>query len=130
MTYNPGLDNLFLSKVETESNYFTVLMWIESHGGISQIIDTLVQHDLRNTVTSWLEDGKNFSIYPEQILSVINSDELDDLATSCNTDLLGAARQMTAVLPTLVDGLSANGKLHLPPERDFLTYGINILCGR
>lgn len=130
MFTHDGLSELFVSKVTTESECFSVLMWIENHGGLSGILEKLREHDLNHTVDSWLGEGANFSIYPSQILNIINTDELDDLAIECDTDLPGAAQLLASALPRLTDGLSEHGKLCLSPAQDFLSTGIEMLCER
>ncbi|MBB1200280.1 hypothetical protein EGM70_08235 [Enterobacteriaceae bacterium 89] len=130
MLLNEGADRFFHSKVTTESDYFSVLMWIETYGGLSGILEKIGQHDLHHTVASWLGDGPNFAIYPEQLLSIININELELLAIECRTDLPGAALMLSSVLPILADGLSTQGKIDLPPSLDFLSTGIDLLCHR
>jgi Uncharacterized protein conserved in bacteria len=123
-----GFDSTYHSKVATESEYFSVLMWIENHGGLQMILDNITQHDLHHTVDSWLSEGTNFSIYPEQILNIINTTELDLLAIECQTDLTGAARLLAHTLPILVDGMSEKSELCSRANQDFVATGIEILC--
>lgn len=129
MFYSEKLNSKFMEKVTTESDYFSILMWIERYGGIAALLETISQHGLQNSVASWLGKGENFTLYPEQILSIINTDELDTLAIECNTDLPGAAQLLASTFPRLVNGLSINGKLQSSPDDDFYAEGIDILCG-
>ena len=118
----------FHSKVATESDYFSVLLWIEHQGGIDQILQQLRQHDLHHTVDSWLNEGPNFLLYPGQVLNIINTAELDQLAIECRTDLPGAAQRLAMALPKLVDGLSRRGELSPNSNQDFIATGIELLC--
>lgn len=129
MFYSEKLNSKFMEKVATESDYFSILMWIEHYGGIAALLKTISQHGLHNSVASWLEKGENFTLYPEQILSIINTDELDNLAIECNTDLPGAAQLLASTFPRLVNGLSIKGKLQTSLDHDFCAEGIDILCG-
>lgn len=128
MFFSQDFDKRFHSKIATESECFSLLLWLENHGGISGIIDKFKQHNLQRSVNSWLEDGENFRLYPEQIITIINADELDDLAIECDTTLLGAAKLLASAFPRLVDAMSEHGHLRLPPEKDFVATGIDVLC--
>lgn len=128
MVLNQKIDKYFRDKVMKESEYFSLLLWIENHGGLSDIIKKLQQHGLQHSVISWLNDGDNFCLYPEQILSIIDSHELNDLAIECDISLMGAATLLASVFPKLVDAMSEQGKLALPPDCDFISNGINVLC--
>lgn len=128
MFFSQEFDKLFRSKIAVESDYFSLLLWVENHGGLNAILTKFQQHDLQQSVTSWLADGANFNLYPEQVLTIINIDELDDLAIECDTNLLGAAKLLATAFPRLVDAMSEHGTLRLPPANDFVSTGIDVLC--
>ncbi|TDN46749.1 YidB family protein [Scandinavium goeteborgense] len=125
-----AITNMFASKGSSSNELESVLSWVESQNGISGILEKMKQHGFGAMVESWLSDKENLSILPEQVLSFIDTPELDKLAKTCGIDLPSAAGLVAKYLPLLADGFSSSGTLSSGATGNFLAEGLSLLQGK
>ena len=77
-------------------------------GGIK---DKLASNGLGDQVQSWLGDGENQPVSPDQIKSALGEDGIANVAEKMGVDADGAASKLTDVLPALLDKASSGGDL-------------------
>ena len=80
-------------------------------GGLQGLVDQLQQGGLANQVNSWLGNGANMQITPEQIQSALGNDQLRQLAQRFGVDPDAVAKLLAEHLPTVVDQASPNGSI-------------------
>jgi uncharacterized protein YidB (DUF937 family) len=83
-----------------------------SQGGLSAIVAKLQQGGFGDQVKSWIGNGQNLPITPEQLQQVLGSDTVKQLAARFNIPVDQLGPILAQILPKAVDGASPNG--HLP----------------
>ncbi len=66
---------------------------------------------LADMVTSWLGDGENAGISPDQISNILGSDKLSEFAAKLGLSPDEAAGGLSDALPQMVDKASSGGSL-------------------
>jgi uncharacterized protein YidB (DUF937 family) len=87
---------------------------IQQHGGVQGIVAQLEKEGLGATARSWISNGPNQSISPDQVHQVFGSDTLSQLAAKVGMNPQDLAHKLSSVLPTAIDKLTPNGQL--PPK--------------
>jgi len=80
-------------------------------GGLGGIVAQLQQGGLGDQVASWLGNGSNLPVSPDQLRSALGSQQVRDLATHLGLPVDQALNVLSAHLPNLVDQASPNGTL-------------------
>jgi uncharacterized protein YidB (DUF937 family) len=80
-------------------------------GNLQGLVDQLQQGGLANQVNSWLGNGANIQVTPEQIQSALGNDQLKQLAQRFGVDTDAVAKLLAEHLPTVVDQASPNGSI-------------------
>jgi uncharacterized protein YidB (DUF937 family) len=96
-------------------------------GGLSGLIETFKNKGLSDVVSSWIGTGQNLPVSIEQIMQVIGSDRIQQIAQKVNISKDTAAQHLSELLPQIIDQLTPNGKL---PEAGNLTEAFNMLKKR
>ena len=78
---------------------------------LGSIISKLDGGGLAAMAQSWLGDGANSAISPQQILSLFGNAEVGKFASSLNLEQNTAADGLSQMLPELIDGQSSGGNL-------------------
>ena len=78
---------------------------------LGSIISKLDGGGLAAMAQSWLGDGTNSAISPQQILSLFGNAEVGKFASSLNLEQNTAADGLSQMLPELIDGQSSGGDL-------------------
>ena len=84
---------------------------IEKHGGVSGIVSQLEQQGMGSTVKSWIGNGANLPITPDQIHQVFGSDMVKELAAKVGLSPDVLAGKLSQILPTAIDKMTPNGTL-------------------
>jgi len=84
---------------------------IEKHGGVQGIVSQLESQGLGATARSWVTEGANAAITPEQIHQAFGSDTVRQLAAKVGLSPDDLAAKLAAALPKAVDKLTPDGKL-------------------
>jgi uncharacterized protein YidB (DUF937 family) len=82
---------------------------IEKHGGVQGIVAQLQQQGLGNTVKSWVGNGSNEPISPDQVHQAFGADTIKDLAAKIGLSPQELAAKLSAFLPQAVDKLTPMG---------------------
>ena len=86
-------------------------------GGINLqgLVEKMMGPDTSDTFTelaqSWLGDGENKPIEPDQVKELVGSDKLQEAAAELGEDEDSLAEKLSQVLPDLVDKSSSGGSL-------------------
>ncbi|MCS2164025.1 YidB family protein [Scandinavium manionii] len=112
-------------------NYLSaVIKFVETHGGVQELVNSMSNNGLQTTVASWLNEGDNLPISAEQIISFTDSDALKSLADKCGMDISAAAGLLSRYLPVIIDSLSEQGKLSKSATSDLLFSGQELFKGK
>ena len=82
---------------------------IQKHGGVQGIVSQLEQQGLGGTVRSWIAEGANQPISPDQIHQAFGSDPLRELAAKAGLSPDALAAKLSQVLPQAIDKLTPGG---------------------
>ena len=80
-------------------------------GGLGGLLEQLNQAGHGSKVDSWLGQGENESIEPDQLGSAIGQKTLSEIAQQAGINEQELLAQLSQVLPDLIDKLTANGKV-------------------
>ncbi len=86
-----------------ETDFDTVISWINTQGGISYILDLMEKGGFHQVVASWRNKKNLLYIDGDSVLSIIGAAALRPLADKCGTDILGAANLIAQFLPLITD---------------------------
>ena len=81
-------------------------------GDLQSVVDQLQRAGLGDQVKSWLSNGPNMKITPEQLRAALGSDQVKQLAQHFGVPVDEALKLLAQHLPTAVDQASPNGTLH------------------
>ena len=87
---------------------------IEKHGGIQGIVDQFEKQGLGATVKSWVGNGPNQPISPDQVHQALGADAVSALATRTGIPVQDLLAKLAAALPTAIDKLTPNGTVPKP----------------
>ena len=82
---------------------------IEKHGGIQGIVSQMEQQGFGPTVKSWVSNGSNLPITPDQIHAAFGSDSISALAAKFGLNPQELAQKLSQVLPQAINKLTPNG---------------------
>lgn len=85
-----------------------------SLGNMQGLLNRLQQSGLGPQVASWLGDGKNMPITPDQLRTGLGSSQIQQLAATFGIPVDNVLASLAEHLPSIVDKLSPNGKLQDP----------------
>ena len=84
---------------------------MQEEGGLQGLMVQLQKAGLGEQVSSWLGNGANLPVSPEQIRDAIGGDTLAQLAGQVGLSTEAAGQGIADYLPQLVDRLSPSGVL-------------------
>jgi uncharacterized protein YidB (DUF937 family) len=79
--------------------------------GLAGLVSAFDKNGLGNIMASWVGTGKNQSIGADQITKVLGNDTLKQFAGKAGIGLAEAGPALAAVLPSLVDSLTPQGRV-------------------
>jgi uncharacterized protein YidB (DUF937 family) len=80
-------------------------------GSAGGLLAQLQQGGLGNEVASWLSNGANMAVSPDQLRSALGNDHLQQMAQSSGLPLDGLLAMLAKQLPGTIDKMSPNGAL-------------------
>jgi len=80
-------------------------------GGLGGLVDKLQKGGLGNVVNSWIGHGQNQPVSPNQLGPALGRDIIKTLAQRSGLSEEELTKQLSQVLPGLVDKLTPNGRL-------------------
>lgn len=84
-------------------------------GGLAGILAQLQQGGLGDQVKSWLGQGANMHVTPDQLKAALGNDQVRQIAAQLGLPVDGALDVLARYLPTAVDTASPQGVLEAPP---------------
>ena len=88
------------------------------------IMQGMKNQGLQDKLSSWIGTGSNESISENEITNVLGEEMIGKLSKETNLDNEELVKQLTAILPVVVDKLTPEGQLE---EGGILSIGINLL---
>jgi uncharacterized protein YidB (DUF937 family) len=82
-----------------------------SFGNLQGLIDQLQQSGLGDQVKSWLSNGPNMKITPDQLHGALQSDQVKQIAEHFGVPVDQALKTLADYLPGVVDEASPNGTI-------------------
>ncbi|MGI9201207.1 MAG: YidB family protein [Woeseiaceae bacterium] len=95
--------------------------------GLTDLVGSLQSGGLGDAVGSWLGNGENASVAPEQLESALGSDTISKFAEQAGVSGGEASSLLASILPQVVDKLSPDGAL---PDAGGLDNMLGSLMGR
>jgi uncharacterized protein YidB (DUF937 family) len=80
-------------------------------GGIGGLLSQLQQGGLGNEVASWLSNGQNRAVSPDQLRSALGGEQLQQMAQGAGLPVDQLLSMLAQHLPQTVDRASPNGAL-------------------
>ena len=80
-------------------------------GGLNALTQLFERNGMGHIISSWIGNGENAPISPDQLKAVLSSDRVATLAKKAGISPETATQYLTKSLPTLVDALTPDGKL-------------------
>ena len=82
---------------------------IQKHGGVQGLVNEFEQKGLGGIARSWVGTGANQSISADQLLQVLGSDNVAQLAGKLNVSPQELLNKLAELLPQHVDKMTPNG---------------------
>ncbi len=79
-------------------------------GGLGGLISQFEQAGLGHVVQSWIGNGPNQSVSPQQLLSVFGENRVQNMAGQAGMQPQDFLSQLSQHLPNAVDGVTLNGR--------------------
>ncbi len=96
------------------SNVVSALSGLTGGAGgfnLGELMNNMDSSGLGDVAKSWLGDGSNKKISPEQISSAIGSDKIAEFASKLGLSTEEAAGGLSEALPQMVDNASSGGSI-------------------
>lgn len=101
---------------------------IQSQGGVEKIINQFQQGGLDDVLQSWLGNGSNKPVSPQQIQNSLGSDTLHQVSQQAGVKDTNLASQMLAeYLPKVIDKISRDGQVDTQSANNLLSGDIQSL---
>jgi uncharacterized protein YidB (DUF937 family) len=78
---------------------------------LSSMVDNLQEGGLGELASSWLGDGENAAIDPEEVTSLFGEEKVAEFASELGLDMESAKGAIADALPQMVDNASDGGSL-------------------
>lgn len=88
-----------------------IMNLIQQHGGVSGILQQFQQGGFNGVVESWIGNGNNQSISPDQLGSVLDSHQVNQAASQSGLSVSDFLSQLSQHLPQTIDHLTPNGQM-------------------
>jgi uncharacterized protein YidB (DUF937 family) len=94
-----------------QSALISALLAKTNLGDLQGMVNQLQQGGLGDQVKSWLGNGANMKVTPEQLRAALNSDQVKQIAQHFGVPVDEALKLLAQHLPDAVDQASPNGKI-------------------
>jgi len=111
-----GLTNMFTSAMSggnTGQVADDVMGVLQQHGinGVSGLVSQFEQTGLGAHVASWVGDGENLPITPDQVQAALGSPAIESIAAKFGIDPSQASAMISQHLPAIVNHLTPDGQV-------------------
>jgi uncharacterized protein YidB (DUF937 family) len=79
-------------------------------GGLMNLVSRFEQAGLGNVAQSWVSNGPNQSVTPQQLQQVFGQQQVDQWAQQSNVQPHDLLSQLAHLLPQVVDGMTPQGQ--------------------
>ena len=83
--------------------------FIQKQGGVRGVVAQFEKQGLGPTVKSWVSNGENHPISPEQIHRAVGYEKLQELATKLGISVDEVAAKLSELLPKAIDKATPRG---------------------
>jgi uncharacterized protein YidB (DUF937 family) len=90
----------------------TAMQMFGNHQAISGMVNNAQSQGLGHIVQSWISNGPNQSVGPQQVQSIVGQDRINEIASRVGLPPAIASAALSRILPAIVDKLTPEG--HLP----------------
>ena len=80
-------------------------------GGLGNILSQFQQAGLGHVAQSWVSNGPNHPVSPQQLQKVFGEDQVQDMAGQAGMEPGDFLSQLSQHLPNAVNGMTPNGRL-------------------
>ena len=80
-------------------------------GGLGGLLSQFQRAGLGNIAQSWVGNGSNQPVSPQQLQSVFGSDQIESMASQAGMQPHDFLSQLAQHLPSAVDGMTPNGQV-------------------
>ncbi len=94
-----------------QSTLISALLAKTNLGDLQGLVNQLQQGGLGDQVKSWLGNGANMKVTPDQLRAALNSDQVKQIAQHFGVPVDEALKLLSQHLPDAVDHASPNGTL-------------------
>lgn len=84
---------------------------LDENGGVEGLVAKFKAAGFENVIQSWVSNGTNLSITPEQINTILGSSQIQSLAAKFGFDAKAVSSTLATGLPMFIDKLSPEGKI-------------------
>jgi len=88
--------------------------FVNHHGGVAGVVQQFEQHGLGGIAQSWVGNGTNLPVSPEEIQRVLGSDAVSAMAAKFGLSPQVLAAKLAEVLPHAVDQMTPGGVVPRP----------------
>jgi uncharacterized protein YidB (DUF937 family) len=85
-------------------------------GNLQGLVEQLQQGGLGTQVQSWLSNGVNIAVTPEQIQAALGNEQVKQMAEHFGIPVDAALKMLAEHLPAVVDQASPNGTVEQPAQ--------------
>jgi uncharacterized protein YidB (DUF937 family) len=89
----------------------SAMKMLGNHAGLSEVVGNAESQGLGSIVQSWIGNGANQSVEPQQVQGLLGPDRIAQLASRAGIPAGVASVALARILPVLVDKLTPGGKL-------------------
>ena len=100
---------------------------LQAVGGIDGLVSKFQQSGLGDLAASWIGNGENKNILPDQLTNILGKDQIAALAQQAGIPESQGASVLSQILPAIVDKLTPDGKA--PESSNLATWGKVLLGG-
>jgi uncharacterized protein YidB (DUF937 family) len=84
---------------------------IERHGGVQGVVTQLRSNGFGPTVNSWVNEGPNAPIAPQEVHNAFGDQTMNELAAKVGISTEELAQKLAQVLPHAVNALTPEGSV-------------------
>ncbi len=104
----------------------TVLSVIQQQGGVGSLLTLFSENDLQSKSASWVGQGPNEDLEPDQVQQVLGSSVVNAIAARLGVEPGKAGSIIAAVLPELINRITPGGSVS-GEQDDIIAKGLSLL---
>lgn len=105
-----------------------VSMLSHEQGGLGALVQKFEQAGAGDLIKSWIGNGQNAPVAPDQLQNILGSDVVQQLAAKTGLPVEQLLNQLSQHLPAVVDAMTPNGQV--PSKDQLLQTGLSFLKSR